>query len=206
MFKKLIALALLATVGGCAFGNTIDYQSRPPTLAAKSDKPVAVGVDDKRPYVVAKNNTPEWVGLVRSGVGIPYGVHTTSGKPLASDFATAIATALKANGINASVVTVPVSSNDDQAIKLLSESGAPRTLLVTMKQWKTDKYFHSKLDVSLQADVRDGAGRLLASNSVDNTQSVGGFWTIAAEQGSVDAAREVLTRLLDDAKIVEALK
>jgi hypothetical protein len=206
MLKKLFALLLVSMLGGCAIGNTIDYQSQHPTLTARGDKPVVVAVDDKRAYVVAKDKTPEWVGLVRSGMGIPYGVHTTSGKPLASDFAASIVTSLRANGISASVVTIPVSKNNEQAIQLLSESGAPRTLLVTVKEWRTEKFINSKLDFSLQADVRDGAGKLLASNSVSNSQSVGGAWTMAAEKGSVEAAREALRRLLDDSKIVEALK
>jgi len=175
-------------------------------LAARTDKAVAVGVDDKRPNVVSGDNTPEWVGVVRSGVGIPYGVHTTSGKPLAVDFAVAIVNGLAANGIKATAVNLPVSSDGAQAVTLLSASKSDRMLLVTITQWETDKYFDSTLTYALRAEVRDTAGKLLATNSVDDSRNVGGALTIAAEEGSAGSAQEAIKRLLDDPKIVEALR
>src|SRR5437764_737632 len=109
----------------------------------KSEKSVTVGVDDKRSYVVAGSNTPEFVGLTRGGFGNPFGVHTTSGKPLATDFASVIESSLRASGMQAKAVPLQISASGEQtlqAFKALSVNKTDRSLLVTIKEWKSDKF------------------------------------------------------------------
>jgi len=209
MLRTLLSVALLLLLGACAFGNTIDYRSQPLELAAKTDKPVVVGVDDKRPYVVSKDNTPEFVGVIRSAGGIPYGVHTTSGKPLAADFSASIVKALGANGVSASEVTILVSATADTGLKALTGTGAQRCLLVTIVDWKSDKYFNTTLTYALKADVFDAAGKVIASNAVQGTTPISGdisHPTENLERNATGIAQKAMKQLLDDSKILEALR
>ena len=105
--KTLGALLLAAMLCGCAIGNTIDYATQVPELTVASSRTVAVGVQYLRPYVISGHNTPQFVGLQRGGYGNPFGVHTSSGNPLAQDMANAIVSALSEHDIKTESIVLP---------------------------------------------------------------------------------------------------
>ncbi|MBI5165918.1 MAG: hypothetical protein HY985_18710 [Magnetospirillum sp.] len=140
----------------CAFGNTIDYKNAAPALTAGTAKTVAVAVTDQRPYVVAGSNTPQWVGMIRGGFGNPFGVHTASGDPFASDVAVAVAAGLKAQNVRA----VVASSDADRT--------ADRILRVTIREWKSDSMYNTSVLYDLGAEVTDASGKVLGRNDVKN--------------------------------------
>jgi len=198
-------------LGACAFGNTTDYQNQTPVLAATTGNPVAVAAYDQRPYVLSGKNSATYTGVTRAAIGVPYGVHTTSGRPLADDFSAAIANGLSAKGIQVTVVTVPYTETREQAIKALLNQGKPRSLLVTIEDWETDQYIDASLTFSLKADVLDASGAVLATNTVTSRRGISGnFFAIQPHTGaSAQAsliAQQVLQQLLNDPKIVQALQ
>ena len=80
--SRNIALAICILVAnGCAFGSKMSFDKTSLAVPAINSS-VSVGVWDARPYVLSGEKSPQWVGLQRSGFGIPYGVHTHSGAPL----------------------------------------------------------------------------------------------------------------------------
>lgn len=107
------ALVLAASLGACAFGNKATYDAMVPDIQTGADGPIAVGVWEQRPFVVDNDKTPEWTGLLRALNGIPYGVHTQSGRPLSDDFAIVVAAGIKPN--NAQVATVVLARTDARA-------------------------------------------------------------------------------------------
>src|SRR5690349_14767753 len=125
MLKVILSMFAALMISACAFGNKVDYLSQPPSLEMTSDKKVALGVQEQRPYVLNGDKTPQFVGLLRSAGGIPYGVHTQSGRPLVDEFATAISNALEARKIQVTTVTIPMTDTREQATKLLTDVGAP---------------------------------------------------------------------------------
>jgi hypothetical protein len=203
----IIVIAL--SLASCAFGNTIDYRMQPLTLAATTGKTVAVGVDDERPYVVSGEHTPEFVGVMRSGAGLPFGVHTTFKQALASDFSASILNALRANGVTASAVSISRSRNSEQTAKALTAAGTDRLLLVTLTDWKSDKYLATTLTCAMTAEVLNADGNILASSHADGEETIGADMLNPVgnlERGATDAARHAIRQLLDDRKIVEALR
>lgn len=119
---------------------------------------------------------------------MPWGVHTKSGRPLAEDVSSVIASGLVAKGIKVTVVTVPPKDSREQAIKALTNTGKPRALLVSIDEWQTD----------------------MGPNTPGKTESTVGMAMAFAvradvfdEKGDVLAALE---KLLNDRKIVEALR
>lgn len=211
MLKVIFSMAMALMISACAFGNKIDYQSQAPNLDATTDKQVALGVQEQRPYVLDGDKTPQFVGLLRSMGGIPYGVHTQSGRPLADEFATAISSGLEARKVRVTTVTIAMNDSREQAIKLLKDVGAPRSLLVTVTDWRTEMYMNASVDIGFIADVYDSSGTLLASNTLRDKMSLpGNFWAMdPAGQMATKAsmlAQQTLTKLLNDPKIVDALK
>ena len=211
MLKAVWAAGLALMLGACAFGNTTDYQNQTPVLAATTGNPVAVAAYDQRPYVLSGKNSATYTGVTRAAIGVPYGVHTTSGKPLADDFSTAVANGLSAKGIQTTVVTVPYTESREQVIKTLLNQGKPRSLLLTIEDWESDQYIDASLTFSLKAEVFDSAGAVLASNTVTSRRGMSGnFFAIQPHTGvSAQAsliAQQVLQQLLNDQKIVQALQ
>ena len=211
MLKAVWTAAMALVLGACAFGNTTDYQNQTPVLAANTGNGVAVAAYDQRPYVLSGKNSATYTGVTRAAIGVPYGVHTTSGKPLADDFSAAIANGLSAKGIQVTVVTVPYTETRDQAIKTLLTQGKPRSLLVTIEDWESDQYIDASLTFTLKAEVFGISAEPLASNTVTSRRGISGSildiqpHNRASAQASL-IAQQVLQQLLNDPKIVEALK
>ncbi len=59
------------TYGGFA-GADWPMPYHPTTTLGSNGKSVAITVEDRRPYIVSGDKAPTFIGLVRTGVGIPY--------------------------------------------------------------------------------------------------------------------------------------
>lgn len=204
-----VGLALTVLLGACAFGNKYDYTSQMPDLEIATEDKVAIGVMDQRDYVVSGRNTPEWVGLQRSGFGIPYGVHTKSDKPLAHDMTDIIIRALAAKGVQAQAVYLEPSAVRKPGIDALVATGAERSILVSFLQWKSDTYVNIALLYDASAEVFDGEGQSLARTDVTGRDDLGGDFVYPqghAETAVPEQTKKILERLLNEEEIVKALQ
>lgn len=172
-----IRLALLvlvvASLYGCAVGNTHTYDTARPEVIASSGSKLTVGVQDQRPYVVNGSKSPNFVGLSRGGFGNPFDVTTTSGKPLADDFSKAIQNALQTKGVDVSVVSISAGGADQTVVKRLVTSGN-RAILLVLREWKSDTYSNTALYYDVSATVFDAEGRPLSSKEIKGSDNLGG--------------------------------
>lgn len=206
--KKVFYLILACLLSSCAFGTKMNLAETQLNLSPNKLDTFSVVVWDARPYVLSGEKSPEWIGLQRSGWGIPYGVHTSSGATLAQDFSRLIGSNFSRAGvsINSNIAAVPGTKSREQALTSI-ESG--KKLLVTINQWKSD----TMADVSFEHDIlcevisKDGK-TLVAEKSFAKEVLEGGFWNpIAASEKSVVAKQKLIMEdLLNRASIVEALK
>jgi hypothetical protein len=99
MTKQSALLVLICfTLGGCAFGRTQDYLLAHPSLQYSSKERLAVGVQDRRPYILNRDKEENFVGLQRGGYGNPFDVRTASGLPLTEEMTKVLASALAQSG------------------------------------------------------------------------------------------------------------
>ncbi len=204
-----VVLALMLLLGACAFGNKYDYTSQMPNLEIATEDKVAVGVMDQRDYVVSGRNTPEWVGLQRSGFGIPYGVHTKSDKPLSHDMTDIIIRALAAKGVQDQAVYLEPSGTRKPGIDALVATGAKKSILVSFIQWKSDTYVNIALLYDASAEVFDGTGQSLARTDISGRDDLGGDFVYPqghAEKAVPEQTKKILERLLNDEEIIQALQ
>jgi len=235
MIRQGLALLGALMVGACAFGNSSDFRAAAPSLQIASDQEIAVGTQDQRPQVVSGSYSLTYTGESRSQANVPFGVHTESGRPLAEDVNLAVANALTAKNIRVTLVSIPPRDDRAGAIKRLTDTGKPRALLVSIDEWQTDMgpnamdyrtvpggytYNASKLGISvafaLRADVLDAQGNALASSDsvrygrIKDVMQEASMWTVnphtPASRKAVAIAQETLQKLLNDPKIVEALR
>lgn len=210
MFSKVAsAVFLVSLLAGCAIGNKVDYRAQSVSLNTGSEKSIALGVHDQRPYVLSGNKNPQFVGIQRGGYGNPFNVSTESGGPLAQDFATSISNALTRSGAKVNAKAYPHSASNDAVTKQLLAVDAERFLLISYKEWKTDSFLNTSLHYDITAQVLQSDGTVVAENHLSGEDKISG--SVMGDQtnssSSVPAAvSRKLQLLLGDKDIVAALQ
>lgn len=162
-----------ALLGGCAFGNKISYSDARPDLALRGDKTVAVAAHDQRIDVISGHKGPQYVGVMRSGFGIPYNINTPGDVPLSDEMSASLSRALADAGFKSTAVKVAYSASSHIAHEALQQIGAERQVLVTLHDWHTDTYFGTSLEYDVTIAVMDKDGNELASESFKGDDDIG---------------------------------
>lgn len=202
----LLLLPLAGTITGCSHS----YQSVQLDLKASGAQRVAVSVLDQRPYIYPgpKGKPPTFVGVQRGLDGLPFDVHTTSGRPVAEDWTTSVASALSARGFTVEPVVVTNDFSRLAVLKRLADTGAPRAIFIGFTEWKVDALFDAKLSGDVQLQVLDPAGNVLAESRALGRNNLGASIAGAehARDATLAAYKATLEQLLNDPKVLEALK
>lgn len=168
----LIVLAAFAMTG-CLIGNKHRYDIGP-DFAVQGTRSVAVAAQDLRRYVVSKEKKPDFVGFQRGNFGNPFDITTESGRPLADDFAAAIAASLQRRGFNSTAVSIAASPSAADARALAARASAERLALLQIVEWMSDTTKQTGLLYDLVLRVYDADGNELANNRVTGRDNLGG--------------------------------
>jgi hypothetical protein len=158
---------------------------------------VAVAVHDRRPYVVDGTKPEDFAGVQRGGYGNPFDVATESGRPLAKEFQNAVADALARAGARVVRVDVKAATPPPEVRRQLSATGANRSVLVTLYDWRVDSYVNVNLDHEVLLVVLGPQGQALATGSLRGAEQIGSsaFNPVAA---SIEAIRPAYRRKLEE--------
>lgn len=173
-FSLLIMGLILLTITGCAFGVVHKYDGVVPDISLKSDKKIVVGVWDRRPYILSKNKSEDFVGLSRGGYGNPFDVKTASGKSLASRFRKAISEGLRKQNIKVEEVEITSSANKEMAKSQLIKLKPERVVVLTILEWKSDTYSRTALIYNIRLEVFDKNMQVLATRYLNGRDNLGG--------------------------------
>lgn len=183
--RALLLLCAAASLGGCAFGQKIDYRQSSPYLTARSEAPVELTVMDERPYTRKGGKNATFVGKIRGLYYNPFNVYTLSGAPLSSDIREAVRSALSRSAIKV-----------DPAYLETSASPGHKLLLLKIREWKMDAYMKVRFDYDLTASVVDENGVELATKTAKNSGPV---------TNVLVAGGDALASVLNSAEITDAL-
>jgi|KBSSwiStaDraftv2_1062776.scaffolds.fasta_scaffold84298_2 hypothetical protein len=207
MTRILAVIAAALLLGGCAVGNTHNYgQSSLELGGVSSTGTVALCVQDVRSYVMSGNKPESFVGLRRGGFGNPFDVNTKSGGPLAAEIRDTISRSLAAKGVKVEPVTVPRTAGISEAKRALAQTRARRSMLVTLREWKSDTMMNTDLHYDVTAEVMDDKGAVLGTNSIRGVDNLGNLGMVSPEEGLVAMFATKFNALLGDEKIVAALR
>jgi len=183
------AVAIVAFLGGCAVGNTYDFQSTAMQLPVKgAGQELNVKVIDNRPYVLNGKKAPSFIGLQRGGYGNPFDVNTSSGRPLSEEFRVAISRALENSSYNV---------NDS----------ADKTVELTVREWKTDAMMKLRLIYDLTLSILTSDDELVASVTDAGDEVLGGAsFESANSQSASSGFNRKISRLFNREEIRDALE
>lgn len=171
---KQVATVLIAIIlSGCAVGQRIDYTKITPTIASTSTGNIAVGAQDKRPYIISGEKKEQFVGLMRGGFGNPFDVNTASGNPFAKDVADVLTRAMKHDGVRVEELDFAPGNNREDIIRAIISAKVDRAFVLTIKQWKTDAMMAASISYDLTLEEFDGTGNLLRRSDSHGSDELG---------------------------------
>lgn len=202
-----IAVAASALfLGGC--GLTHQYSDVVADLHMKGTEHVVVGVADNRPYVVSGNKAPSFVGLIRSGVGIPYDVHTAGKKAFAEEVAEMACRSLMRSGFRCTSEVFSPGDRDAALAQAMARQNASKGLLFVVSEWKVDTYASTSLWYAMQLAVRNREGKTLASKHVNGKEVLGSSLVAPASVATEETPKSLkqkLEEIMNDRSVASAL-
>jgi hypothetical protein len=168
-----VLLFCTSIITGCAVGQTYNYQQADIELPVMGEGKLGLAVLDNRPYVLSGDKKANFVGLQRGGFGNPFDVTTGSGNPLAEVFYVILAAELSENGFE--VMDLHLTSSDGRLVAgAITSSGAHRSVILTVDEWKTDAFMNFGLTYDLDLQIFDESGSLLAEKDSSGHEDLGG--------------------------------
>jgi len=161
---------------GCASaqGQQYAYHLGNPQVTPRGSLALALAVQDQRPYVLNGAKRSTFVGVSRSGWGIPFDVTTSSGQSLSADFEASIRRGLERAGYGVEAVTMFDRASLAQVRVELLRTGAQRGLAVQIQEWKSDTYDNTILYYEIVLAVFDAAGREIGRTVIKGREEFGG--------------------------------
>jgi hypothetical protein len=201
--RKYILTLLTSLLTGCAFGQKISYTGVSNfNVPARTAKSVSLAVSDKRPAIVSGDHTLQWVGYSRPPLGIPYGVHTESGRPLSDDFVLLLQSTLaKHNIVAQTVITQPFEDRKIVIDRLVSHKN-PRNILVTLNEWKTDSYVGLAVSLyySVTVEVTNINGEYLGRATSAGVRELGSSYPLST------AVTDIFQELFNSPEVSQGLE
>lgn len=201
----LISLSALI-LAACAVGRTASYSETSIAVpAASGSGTIAVAVQDRRSYVLSGNKQEKFVGLMRGGFGNPFDVNTSSGGPLATELRETVSRSLTSKGYKVSGVTVAPQESGDAVNRKLVETGARRSALLTLTEWKSDSMMNIGINYDATLAIMDERGRQLATTSIKGSDNLG-YVGLNPEPTITAGFAKKLEALFSDPKVTAALR
>ena len=154
---------------GCVSPLTVE-ESAPNVNINQSVDAVSIAVLDQRPYVLDGDKTPDFEGIIRSGLGIPYSHTTITKEPMATYLGNRLESGIKQKGIDVEQHRTDTAMQFSNLMSKLKADGKP-SIIVLLKEWKYD--FHafadsSWYDVNVTVTDRTGTQTITKNYSGEN--------------------------------------
>lgn len=209
MKQKILLSILTAAISihftGCTMWNKYDLR-KTQVSAPSGQSSIAVACVDERQSLRQGDITPELIGVTRDGYGIPYRVKTATKSPVATEIAAVVTRGFGSNRKLAPPITSPDAAS---ALAALRGTGTDRQVLIRIQQYNSDTLINTELDYSFIVEVRDSAGKLLATASKSETANLGGNFfapALHARESVLSKTGSSLSTLLAEPQIQTALK
>ena len=188
--RTAFLLLLLFLVSGCRT-TRYDLSSIHLDKVPKSTAGLAIAVQDLRPFVLSGEKPPSYIGIHRDGLGIPKdGANTASGKPLAEDIATVLATNLARQGFTTRTFLLSPEDDEQTSVRKGAASPADRIVILRMEMFRSDSWAEVELRWKFRLDIYDEQGARLASEE---------------NEGLADSLKRNLTGAISDGQAQKAL-
>ncbi|WP_348798540.1 lipoprotein [Flavobacterium adhaerens] len=208
MKKILLGLVALILLSSCAVNQTIKYDGLKLDLFDIKTKNIDLALLDHREQVVNGSKKPDFVGYMRSGVGIAYTIKTKSKNEFVVDLSNNIVNSLAKFDINVTNLKTKYQDDENTVKQELLKLNGNKKILLVIDQLHTDGYGIEFLKYKINLYIYDKDGKLLKYKAINGDEKLGG--NIAFGPGSYktympDAVSKLFENILKDKEILEII-
>jgi len=211
-----VGLFVLLLFTGCTVGRVLSYTATKTEIPSNVTFTYAVATHDQREEVTDKSQPENYVGYMRSTVGIAYPIHTESKRTFSDDFSIFIRNSLNLTSDRCHIVSTHYNESFDQVLDQLVLSKCTRLMLFTIDKWRTDSKPIGFTDYGtdflwdIRLDIFDNMGEFLATNhieGIDEGLDLAPAGSIKRIQVIVnDKLKEKIDQLMDNPDIQLAMR
>lgn len=192
-----------------ATGNKHPYHVLDLNFNLSGNSDIILAVHDQRTEMLTTGKKPDFVGYMRSGVGIPYNIGTKSGQALADDIAGIVAKGLTKKGFTVKIIQSSPSETHEQLVERLKVANAGMPVVLHLTAWHSDCYQIVWYYYNLVLQIYDSTGKFIGQKVIEGKESLGGsFWNPPKHARSVlpPALKKRIEELFNSPEITTILK
>ncbi|WDF63170.1 hypothetical protein [Flavobacterium sp. KACC 22763] len=206
--KAVLAVFICILLTSCVVGRKVKYNDLKLDLFDVKTQKIDFALLDHREAVIDGSRKPDFVGYMRSNVGIAYPISTESTESFMNDLSNSIINSLKRYDIKATSLSTKWE-DDEKTVKteLLSQTGDKKILLV-FDQLNTDGYMIQFLYSKINLYVYDKEGVLLKYKFFEGKEKLGGNVAFGAGDFKTympEAMKKLFETIFKDKEVIEAI-
>ncbi len=213
MMKKIIKKAVLVAFSGilltsCAVGRKVKYNDLKLDLFDIKTKNIDLALLDHREAVTDGSRKPDFVGYMRSNVGIAYPIGTESKNSLMLDLTNNIVNSLNRYDIKVNSLSTKWEEDEKEVKSQLLNLSGDKKIFIVFDQLNTDGYMIQFLYYKINLYIYDKDGTLLKYKSIDGKEKLGGnvaFGAGAYKTYMPEAMTKLFEDIFKDKEVIELL-
>lgn len=208
MRTYLLYFLLVLFLTGCVVGRKASYRNMQVDMPSGLDKSLALATWDQRKQVLDGSQNEEFVGYMRSGVGIAYPVGTASGKDFAQVISEKISESFEDGKANVEIIQLQPLYSKDQVMEKLHSSEGDRLVLLKCNELHSDGYSQQTLNYDIDLTVYNAQRESLASKNFSGDRFISAQKMSVNEILEEDMPRtlnELIEEMFNDSTVQSAL-
>lgn len=192
-----------------ATGNRHPYDTIDLNLKATGNKSILLAVHDQRNEMLTTGKTPDFVGYMRSGFGIPFAIGTKSGNALADDIALVVSKGLTKKGFSVKIIPALSTETHEQVVAKMQADKSGKPVILHLSTWHSDCYQVVWYYYNLVLQIYDDNGKFVGQKIIEGKESLGGsFWNPPRKARKVlpPALKKRLEEIFNDDEMVTAIQ
>jgi hypothetical protein len=201
-----LAITLLA---GCAISRKVEYDSIYAEVPNFNQRIGLATWDQREQVLKADGRKPDFVGYMRSGVGIAYPMGTENGMPFTDNASASISASLKKKGNTVNVVLTQPTEQKSHILEQLRKTKTNRLVLIDCRQFVSDGYGEISLTYNLQVNIYSENGDLTKEKTFNGIKPIGGskMWGAGKyHEYMPEAFKKLIEEIFNDPEIRAALQ
>jgi hypothetical protein len=198
----LFIMYLILFIGGCAISRKVDYRETDFNTTNITTPSIAIATWDQRPKVIDGSRKSNFVGYMRSGVGIAFPMGTKSGTPFVNEISQEILQTLKKSGIKSTIVKTSPDERYNNILNNLIQQNANKLILIKCIELHTDGYAKHALLYNLDVYIYNSTGEEIVKKNFSGKNDVTRGNYKRAMPGTLS---ELLEEVFNDSNIRSAL-
>ena len=178
MKKISIFIGGIILLASCAVNQKIDYSNFRVNVKDIKANNLDLALLDHREVVISQKKKPSFIGYLRSGADIPWGMNTKGHTDFIDDLSTGMIESFKEKNILGTKLKTSWTDNEDSVKRKLLLMNVDKKLFFVFHKLHTDGYGKQVLFYDFELNIYGKSGILIRNKSFKGKTKLGGtgFW------------------------------